>query len=692
VSLQALTWSVAGIALASPVYHAMHLVYVGSELRSVGPRSLPLLLVNCVSILAAVTLSVLNYRRITDLNERRRLRAVVAGILVAALPGFSAAAYFWLPRHTNQAQSIFESPAMALVAVALLAAPLSITYAVLRHRLFDVTLIIRKWVRHLLARSLVRSLLPALALALVVDTMLHRHETIVTVINRHRALYAAMALAAGAIVIWSGRWLEAIDRRFFRERHMANVVLREVAEQVRRAGSIDRVAATVVAKIESVMHPEFAALLLRHAGHSVFRTISSAPAASAPPELDADSKLAALARVLEKPVDTSADSEILRQRPLPPADLDWVRETRTEALIPVIAHDEQLHALMALGPKRSEEPYAQEDYDVLVAIAENLALLVDRSGPRRDRPNLEECPSCGACFDGGARVCANDGRALTVRELPRTLADRYRLDRRLAAGGMGTVYEALDMALDRRVAAKVIRENLIRDDRAIVRFVEEARSAARLRDHQHVVTVYDFGVIEGRQPFLIMELLFGRTLRQLLETSGSLKPAPMLSIVQGVSSAIIAAHARGLIHRDLKPENIFLADDEGGPVPKVLDFGIAKPVSVVTDVSRRQTDSGILLGTPEYMSPEQRRGDAPSRSWDHWSLAMIALEMLTGMPPTPSLLPHVPGWDPAAALRRTHPRAAEVLNRALSMDPAHRPPDSRAFVAELGLALRADAA
>jgi serine/threonine-protein kinase len=277
-----------------------------------------------------------------------------------------------------------------------------------------------------------------------------------------------------------------------------------------------------------------------------------------------------------------------------------------------------------------------------------------------------------------------------VRELPRTLADRYRLDRRLATGGMGTVYEAFDGALDRRVAAKVIRENLISDERAIGRFVDEAKSAAKLREHPHVVTVYDFGVLEGRQPFLIMELLFGRTLRQLLETSGSLKPATVVSIVRGVSSAIVAAHARGLIHRDLKPENIFLADDEGGPIPKVLDFGIAKPVSVVTDASRRHTDSGMLVGTLEYMSPEQRRGDAPSRSWDLWSLALIALEMLTGTPPTSSLLPDVAGWDPAAALKRSHPRAAEVLSRALSIDPTHRPPDSRAFVAELGLALRAD--
>jgi eukaryotic-like serine/threonine-protein kinase len=688
--IQTATWAVAGIALASPLYNAMHLLYRGTELRSIGPRSLLLFTVVWASLVAAVVVSVWNYRRITDLNERRRLRAVVAGIVVAVLPGFSAVAYYWLPKHTNQAQSIFESPALGIVAVALLAAPLSITYAVLRHRLFDVTFIIRKWVRYLLARSLIRSLLPALAVWLAVDFLSHRHETISAVLQRHRTMYIVAALAAGAILIWNRRWLDAIDRRFFRERHLANVVLREVAEQVRRAGSLDHVAPRVVAKIESVMHPEFAALLVRGPGRDVFKAIASAPAASAPDDLGADSKLAALVRVLEAPLDTSEDGDTLLRRRLPPADLDYVRRARIETLIPVITHDDQFHALLALGPKRSEEPYAQEDYDVLVAIAENLALLVARSAPRREAPTLEECPACGACFDGGSGVCASDGRPLAPRALPRTLADRYRLDRRLAAGGMGTVYEALDTALERRVAAKVIRENLISDERTIDRFVEEAKSAARLREHRHVVTVYDFGVIDGRQPFLIMELLVGRTLRQILEESGAMRTAAMLSIFQGVCSAVSAAHRRGLIHRDLKPENIFLADDEAGAVPKVLDFGIAKPVSVAASVTRRQTDHGVLVGTLEYMSPEQLRGEPSNRSWDLWSLAVIALEMLTGKLPGAPSLPGVVTWDPAEPLRGSRPRSAQVLSRALSIDHARRPADARALFGELELALRAD--
>ena len=257
----------------------------------------------------------------------------------------------------------------------------------------------------------------------------------------------------------------------------------------------------------------------------------------------------------------------------------------------------------------------RKSYGVLVAIAENLALLVAHSAPRRDDPSSRSVPSAARASTAARVSAATHERALAPRGLPRTLAGRYRLDRRLAAGGMGTVYEALDIALERNVAAKVVRENLADSDGALSRFVEEAKLAARLREHPNVVTVYDFGAIDGRQPFMIMELLVGRTLRHELGTPGGLSPLRTHATLEGVCSAVSAAHRHGLIHRDLKPENIFLAQIERGTVPKVLDFGIAKPVSVVTTMTyRRDTDPMVLLGTLEYMSPEQRRGEAPSVS------------------------------------------------------------------------------
>lgn len=419
--VQAGTWAVAGAAVASPMYHAMHLVYRGTELRSVGPRSLLLLGVATVTLVAAVALIIVHYRRTTDLNERRQLGAVVLGIAFSVAPGFAAVVYFWLLGHTNQAQSIFASPGMAVAALGLLGAPLSIAYAVLRHRLFDFSFIVRIGLQYALARGFVKSLVPALAIFMLVDTLLQGDQTVNEVVKRRALLYLTLTALSFVVFAYRRRWLRAIDRRFFRERIHAEEVLRDVAEQVGRAGSLDQVASVVVAKIEEVMHPEFAALLVRDPSQRVFRTITAAPSASAPPDLPEDSKLVALARVVEKPLDTSEDGNDSVLRQISAADLQFVRRARIDIFIPVITHDDQLHAILVLGTKRSEEPFAREEHAVLVTIAKNLALLVERSAPRRATPTLEECPECGACFDGGTGTCGSHNQKLVFRGLPRTL-------------------------------------------------------------------------------------------------------------------------------------------------------------------------------------------------------------------------------------------------------------------------------
>ena len=684
--IQAAAWGFAGLTMALPLYNAIQMVYVGTELRTLGPRSLPLLIVSSVSVVAAVALSLMNYRLIDDRNERRRLRVVVAGITIAVLPGFAALVYFWLTGGTNQADGIFQSRPMVLVGVTLLVGPLSITYAVLRHRLFDLRFTIGKALRYTLARGGVLSLVPAIAIFMIVETIRLGNETVYSVLKRRGLLFLVLTAAAFTIFAYRRRWLKAIDRRFLRERHYAYTVLKDVAEHVRRAGSIERAAPIVVARIEAVMHPEFAALLVRDPEARAFRAIAAAPAAAAPPDLRDDSKLVALARIIEEPLDTSADTGLPLLRQVLPSDREYIAAARIEVLIRVVTLDDELYALLVLGPKRSEEPYAEEDYGVLVTIAENLSLLAERSAVPRDKtPTLEECPECGACFDAGTRVCETHERPLDAVALPRTLAGRYRLDRRLAAGGMGTVYEAFDLALDHDVAAKVIKEDLAARDGFLKRFFEEARHAARLRDHPNVVTVYDFGHLGDQQAYLIMELLQGRTLRHLLETQGRIEPRRALGILDDVCSAITAAHKLRLLHRDLKPENIFLVQTSRGLSAKVLDFGIAKPLSVATAVDgRRETGDRILLGTLEYMSPEQRRGEPPSKAWDVWSLAVVALEMLSGEAPVFAVLPDISPWRPGQVLRDVVPECVSVFNRALSIDPAERPKDAETLVREIG--------
>lgn len=696
--VQAATWIVAGVALAVPLANFIELLYVARELNVVGPASRPLLVVTSVSIVAAMFIVMANYRRVDDINERRRVRAVVAGLAVAVIGGFPVIAWYWYRGSGDLATSIFESPALAIATVVSLSLPLSFTYALLRHRLFDISFILRLGLRYALARRLLVSLLPALLVILALDLLAHGHETINALLRRRAPVYAGIAVGGLAIYRWRQRWLEALDRRFFRERQDGYAMLRGVAEHLRRSGSLDLVAPRVVATIESAMHPEFAALLVHNRRESVFRTIAAAPAASAVPDLRADSKLVALARVLEKPLDTSPEGDVVRQQ-LPAAEAGFVTRAGVDLLIPVVTSDDQLYGLLALGRKRSEEPYSGEDQNVLATIAENVALLAARSVQERESPMLEECLECGQCFDAGMRICERDSRPLVMRALPRALAARYRLDRRIAMGGMGTVYEALDTALDRQVAVKVVREDLVVAPGAAERFFDEARLAARLM-HPNVVTVHDFGIVAGRQPFLVMERLVGRTLRKEMEDGAGLPAGIVLSILGGVCMAVDAAHRMRLVHRDLKPENIFLIDGDAGPVPKILDFGVARPfMTSSTPASGSRTRPGMLIGTPEYMAPEQLRGEPPSPAWDLWSLAVIALEALSSVdiaarPPgslPPLAAPMELGvWDPARRLREARPACAEFFTRALSLDPARRPPDARSFYTQLETAMHAD--
>jgi serine/threonine-protein kinase len=195
---------------------------------------------------------------------------------------------------------------------------------------------------------------------------------------------------------------------------------------------------------------------------------------------------------------------------------------------------------------------------------------------------------------------------------------------------MGTVYSGSDEALKRAVAVKLIRHDLAGNRDFAARFLQEARAAAGIA-HRNVVTIHDFGV-EREHPFIIMELLAGRTLRAELGAAKPLSTERTLEIMSDVCAAIEEAHSRQFIHRDLKPENIFLAQSPRGDVAKILDFGLVKALSISTP-SNATTATTVVAGTPYYMAPEQLLGEAPAHSWDLWALGVIAYEMLVGKHP-----------------------------------------------------------
>jgi eukaryotic-like serine/threonine-protein kinase len=264
----------------------------------------------------------------------------------------------------------------------------------------------------------------------------------------------------------------------------------------------------------------------------------------------------------------------------------------------------------------------------------------------------------------------------------RVLDGRYQVLSHLADGGMATVYVALDQRLDRKVALKVMRADLAKDESFVNRFHREARSAAKL-SHPNVVAVFDQGEDDGIV-FLAMELVEGLTLRQVMHSEGPLSARAALDIIDPVLQALGAAHSAGLIHRDVKPENVILRED--GAV-KVADFGLARAIATTNTTAQ----TGLLLGTVAYLSPEQvERGTADARS-DVYATGLLLFEMLTGSKayigdsPIHVAYQHVHSEVPRPSTRiDTVPaRLDELVARASARDPEMRPRDANELLSEV---------
>lgn len=262
-------------------------------------------------------------------------------------------------------------------------------------------------------------------------------------------------------------------------------------------------------------------------------------------------------------------------------------------------------------------------------------------------------------------------------DIIRTLGDRYDIESPLGHGGMATVFRGSDRVLGRPVAIKVLAERYAGDEKFVTRFKREARAAAGL-NHTNIVSVFDTGDTDGRH-YIVMEMVEGETLADLLKREGPLSPDRAARISGTIARALEAAHEKGLIHRDVKPGNVMLTRD--GDV-KVMDFGIAR---AATDDTLTQT--GMVLGTASYLSPEQSRGEPVDHRSDIYSLGCVMYEMLTGRPPFAGdtqvgvAYKHVHERpEPPSAVNPAVPAEVEaVVMRALEKDPAARHPSAEAF-------------
>jgi eukaryotic-like serine/threonine-protein kinase len=268
------------------------------------------------------------------------------------------------------------------------------------------------------------------------------------------------------------------------------------------------------------------------------------------------------------------------------------------------------------------------------------------------------------------------------------IAGKYQLARIIGRGGMGSVWLAHNLALDIDVAVKLIRRDRTAPE-AAGRLLQEARAAARLK-HPSIVRVFDFGETELGDPFIAMELLQGEPLGAVLRRRGRLPPVVAVQTLLPVAAALVSAHSKGIVHRDLKPDNVFLVSDESGElVPKVVDFGIAKLIS--PDIDRQVTMAGAVLGSPDYMSPEQARGaENVDDATDVWTFTVLLYEALTGQRPFDgpnynALIAAILTQAPCTIMRLGvhEPELWTILERGLAKSTAHR----YASMRELGAAL-----
>ena len=248
------------------------------------------------------------------------------------------------------------------------------------------------------------------------------------------------------------------------------------------------------------------------------------------------------------------------------------------------------------------------------------------------------CPTCGSEYPMSERFCPRDGSALRGQNaqgdlVGTVIADRYHVMKKLGEGGMGAVYLAEHVKMGRKSAIKVMNPGMNQDPDAIARFNREASNASRM-NHPNICAIYDFGETPEGLIYLAMEFIEGQSLTSLIEKSGSLPPARAGSILHQTADALQVAHDYGIVHRDLKPDNIMIAKGrDNTDLVKVVDFGIAK---ASTSDAQKVTKTGLVVGTPEYMSPEQLSGDKLDGRSDIYSLGLVGFNMLTGTLPFPS--------------------------------------------------------
>lgn len=640
-------------------------------------------------------------------GERRRLRVFVAGLLIGTGPLaldliLSAAIapydrYFMDPGHRRALAVVHSLFVLTMAAITV--------YAVVVDRVLDVRFIVRRAIQYALARYTAIALMVVPVALLVLHLYRNRELSVADVFaGSARAGWWALLALAVALMGVRRRLLTGIDRRFFREQYDMRRILSGLAKATRTAHNSRELARLVAAEVDRALHVERISVLLRDESTGTFRDPHGATS-----PLPSSSSLATLVGGAGSPLDVHLSSPVSPLQRLPGPEREWLADAGAQMLVPFLGSHDQLLGILVMGDKLSDAPFSDEDRMLLTAAVSSAALSLEHlqrleSGgtvaPADDavRPAVQ-CVRCATVSEYPAGSCGQCHGPVAPALLPSILHGKFRVERQLGAGGMGVVYLAHDLELDRRVALKTL-PRVSPEEAASLR--REARSMASL-EHANLAIIYGSEVWRGL-PILVLEFLPGGTLGDRIGRE-PLGASEIVAIGVAMAGALAHLHRSGLLHGDVKPSNIGFSS---GGVAKLLDFGLARLVarmpaggidSLTTggEAATESLDSPVetvrpqLVGTPAYMSPEALAMTPPEPSFDLWSLSVSLFEATAGRHPfaaqnvyetvrritvegAPDLCDLVPDCRPGLA---------RFFRLSLARERQHRPSSANEYAAAL---------
>jgi GAF domain-containing protein len=586
------------------------------------------------------------YRVNLDADERRRIQIVVFTGVPAV---FAYALKTGIPLLLGLAGRPTELPwpIEALLQAIILLPAFGLPYAVAVRHVFSPRTVLRRSLQYAFARRTLAALVALPVIALAASLVQQRDQSLAMIVTGRPLFYLFFLAMLGLALKYRDRAQRWLDRRFFRAEYDAREILVSLAGRVPYEADPAQLVSMVATQIDTALHPENIIMLASDAPTGTspsgkFTPVSSLRAGATP--LSADSGIITLLKWSDKPLEVFLDDEQSPVARLPQPDRAWLAAMNTALLVPIFAGGSEPRpfvGLIALGPKRSDERYTPEDRELLRGIAVQMGVGLDLSRLRRQVNTLTPMRAQASGSAGLSAVASAKAEALADADTPTVIRSgssgpsiaigslvdgKYRVDAAIGQGGMGAVFRAWDVRLERPVAIKVVRADLLSDPDSRARFRRESQIVARLQ-HPSIVTVFDYGTLPDGAAYLVMEFVAGQDLRHVMKREGRLARARIAELLNGICAGVESAHKSGVFHRDLKPENILLP--ESGTGPKVLDFGVAKLTSTAnTTDGGTLTAGGTIVGTPAYMSPEQLRGEAVDARTDVYSLGVMTYEML----------------------------------------------------------------